>query len=348
MTVDQSKPTTPARGRFDARVEVNQRVCRDHYRLRLRVVLPDGATGPGFPPTRPGQFVQLGCRPPLGPDGDGDADADLIGRQHQWQPGSQPALHQPELRAASALLRRPFSLSGRGDDAEGTWLELVHRVVGTGTQWLAKLNVGDPVDLLGPLGNTFDLPPDKTLGLLVGGGVGLPPMFYLAEALRRASWDAVAFVGALTADLLAVGFEPAVEPDRQGGPTHSISEFSQLGFPAVVSTDDGSLGLAGRVTAGLARYLDSQSIAEANRTVIFTCGPNPMMRAVAALAAVHDVPCQVCLEQAMACGMGTCQSCIVKIRDDQSPQGTTEQGVPWRYRLTCTDGPVFCATSVVW
>jgi dihydroorotate dehydrogenase electron transfer subunit len=81
---------------------------------------------------------------------------------------------------------------------------------------------------------------------------------------------------------------------------------------------------------------------------VFTCGPEPMMHAVAKLAAMHDVDCQVCMEQAMACGMGTCQSCVVKIEEHEQPHAVSETGRPWRFRLACTDGPVFRAEQVLW
>ncbi len=340
-----SDNTTPAqahgRGRFDATVELNRVICREHYVLRLR--LPGG-----FPPSLPGQFVQLGCRPPGAPDGAIDASW-LGGCEHAWQPGdTPPQAQQPELRERVSVLRRPFSIAGRGDDAGGSWIDVIHRVVGVGTAWLAGLKRGDAVDLIGPLGNWFTLPAGKSMGLLVGGGVGLPPMFYLAQALYEAGWDAVGFVGALTADLLAVTFVADTPPDGQGAPWRCVEEYSQFDFPTVVTTDDGSLGMHGRITRGLERYLSAQTREDAAKTVVFTCGPNPMMHAVARLSASHSVDCQVCVEQAMACGMGTCQSCVVKIESPQDPHGTTDAGRPWRYRLACTDGPVFQAKEVLW
>jgi len=293
--------------------------------------------------SRPGQFVQLGCRPPQGCD----PNDDTIGRTHVWQPGDDAALSQAELRRPVALLRRPFSLSGRGEDVDGPWVELVYRTVGVGTNWLVDLKVGDAVDMIGPLGNGFDLPAGKSIGIMVAGGVGLGPMFYLAEALGQAKWAGVAFVGAMTGDLIAAGLVPSVEPDRNGVPNGSVSQFGQLGFPSVVTTEDGSLGMAGRVTDGLGRYLEDLSPQDASKAVIFTCGPEPMMRAVAGLATRYSVDCQVCLERQMACGMGTCQSCVVKIRDSATKSETPDEQ-PWRYRLTCTDGPVFPAEVVVW
>ncbi len=304
------------RGLFSAHVVENKLICREHYRLRFKV---DGE----FPTTRPGQFIQLGCRTPES-DPFGDVDLD-------WQPGEIPTMHQPELCGPLAFLRRPFSLSGR----DGSVLEVIHRVVGVGTQWLADLRVGDVVDLIGPLGNAFELPLGKSLGLLVGGGVGLPPMFYLAEAMRDAGWDAVGFVGAMNKDLLAVTWDG-----------DEAAEFKRLGFRTVITTDDGSFGIQGLITDGLLRTLGE--LPDVSQAVIYTCGPEPMMRAVAMIAAELGIDCQVCLEQAMACGMGTCQSCIVRIEEHDQPHGKTDDGRPWRYRLACTDGPVFDSTQVLW
>ena len=318
MAACQSKPDASGRGLAEAQVQANESICREHFRLRL-------GTRDCFAPTRAGQFVQLGCRPPQG-------EQDQV-CQHEWKTGQRLQVGQAELREPLALLRRPFSLSGRGNDDDGDWIEIIYRTVGVGTDWMARLKAGDRVDMIGPLGNGFGLPQGRSIGLLVAGGVGVGPIFHLAEALHHADWDAVGFLGSTTADLLAA--------DRDSGDrADSINQFSRFGFPSVVATEDGSVGLAGMVTDGLAAYLADQSIEQAEQSVVFTCGPTPMMRAVAELAADHGVDCQVCLEQSMACGMGTCQSCVVKVREDD--------GRAWRYRLTCTDGPVFPAKDVVW
>ncbi len=321
----------PTRGLYRAVVEVNEPLCREHYRLRLRVTSPFAATAPG-------QFIQLRCN--------SVTPSDIESSDITWQMGQRPTLGQVELREPSAMLRRPFSLAGRGDDARGTWLEVVHRVVGTGTRWLEQRRIGDTVDFIGPLGNQFTLPPDKSLGLLVGGGVGLPPMFYLADALAAAGWDAVAFVGAQSADLLAVTWAGDQRPGTDGSPTACVQQFARYG--SVVTTDDGTLGLHGLITAGLERYVDTMGMRARSQAVLFTCGPLGMMRAAARIAAAAGIDAQVCMEQAMACGMGTCQSCIVRVEDRHAPQGATSDGRPWRYRLCCTDGPVFDAGRIVW
>jgi len=327
----------PKRGYFEATVAFNRSICREHFLLRLRLAEE-------FPATQAGQFVQLGCRPPAS-----CIDTDrLCGQIHEWPPAQAAPPTGPELRGVLALLRRPFSIAGRGDDPNGTWIDIIHRVVGAGTAWMSGLRPGDPVDLIGPLGNCFSLVENQSIGLLVGGGVGLPPMFYLAQQMQQAGWDAGGFVGALSSDLLAVTFDKATPPDRAGAAVLCVEEYARYGFASVVTTDDGSVGLRGRITEGLEGFLRLQAPSDTAKTVVYTCGPEPMMHAVAKLARAHGVGCQVCLEQAMACGMGTCQSCVVKIEDSQNPHAITESGRPWRYRLACTDGPIFEASTVLW
>src|SRR4051812_14709945 len=134
------------RDQFPARVVANVPLCREHFRLVLRV-------DASFPPTDPGQFVQLSCRPP-----DGEYARE---REVEWSlaAGRPPQLGGHELDRPLALLRRPFSLAGRRDTPTGVELDIIHRVVGVGTQWLSRLRPGDAADVLGPLGNRFALPP---------------------------------------------------------------------------------------------------------------------------------------------------------------------------------------------
>jgi dihydroorotate dehydrogenase electron transfer subunit len=137
-------------------------------------------------------------------------------------------------------------------------------------------------------------------------------------------------------------------PSAAGVPVLNAAEFATCGYPTVVTTDDGSLGMRGFVTQALRGFL-AKTIAgsrtpHADRAgmVVFCCGPTAMMKATAALCAELGVRCQVSLEQPMACGMGTCQSCVVRWR----PAGTADER--WVYKLTCTDGPVFEACEIVW
>jgi dihydroorotate dehydrogenase electron transfer subunit len=342
---------------------------------------------PGFPATSPGHFIQIACRDVEGEDfGAGDIAPldsscdlpELAPHEFDWQPGQKLDIHDSELRGRVAMIRRPFSLAGRrdltggdlaGQDLPGQGhpgkshaakveLDIIHRVVGIGTDWMAHLSPGDQVSILGPLGNTFELPAPNQVAILVGGGVGIPPMLYLADAL--AGRKAVAFAGALSRDLLplTIASQAAAGNFDSISPTMCIGEFARNGIPSVISTDDGSFGYRGFVTQALEAYLDQNFAAgrsagsaansagltdAALQPVIYTCGPEPMMKRVAEIAMQRGFPCQIAVERAMACGMGTCQSCVIKVRANNRPDGRN-----WVYKLACTDGPVFKGENLLW
>jgi dihydroorotate dehydrogenase electron transfer subunit len=327
-------PLTPVRrAMFLATVVANQPLCREHFRLVLSL--------PSFPATEPGQFIQVSCH---GVETDDAPDVEF-----DWDPNQPPGFNGGELLGPFAVLRRPFSLAGRRDRSDGVELDLIHRVVGIGTDWLSRLQLGDRVDILGPLGNRFSLPnDDSTQAILVGGGVGIPPMLYLAEKL--ANRNAVAFCGALSRDLLplsvaAGGVNPGVDSFE---PSLAITDFARHGVASVISTDDGSWGFRGFVTQALERYLDSTTIRSGPPPVLFTCGPEPMMKRVAQIAADRNIECQIAVERAMACGMGTCQSCCIKLKRDDARDGRAFAGRDWIYKLACTDGPVFKGADLLW
>ncbi len=311
------------RSQYLATVKANAPLCREHYRLTLSL--------PVFPATEPGQFVQVLCH---GVD-------EEIGQEFEidWQPSRRAENPHRTLLDPMAMLRRPFSLAGRRDSATGVELDLIHRVVGVGTQWLSRLQLGGSVSLLGPLGNCFELPPPGGIGLLVAGGVGIPPMFYLAAKLKA---RAIAFCGATTKDLLPFGLSDV--PGDPAEPAVRVTEFARHQVPAVVTTDDATYGFSGFVTQALERYLDS-NLVDLSQAVIYTCGPELMMKRVAQIALERDIECQVAVERAMACGMGTCQSCCIRVKGDFAVEGS---GQGWRYRLACADGPVFAAEDLLW
>lgn len=291
-----------AKGIFEARVLANRQVCREHYRLVLEAR--------GFPHAEPGQFVQLLCHDSAVP----------LGR-------------------ADTFVRRPFSLGGLIEQSGSSHLVILHRAIGPGTRWLARLGEGQQVSVLGPLGGAFSIPQNRSTAWLVAGGIGLPPLIWFAEALRRAGQTVVAFCGARSADLLPLT-RRAGTAVKGCEPGLGFEEFAAHGVPVVVATDDGSLGYPGVVSSAFQEYADAHANEHA-RVTVYTCGPEVMMRAVAGMAEARDLPCQVCLERVMACGMGTCQSCVVRIRDSEDHEG-------WRYRLCCTDGPVFDSRRVIW
>ncbi|HMO25017.1 MAG TPA: hypothetical protein PKB10_01990, partial [Tepidisphaeraceae bacterium] len=337
--LDRISFMSAVRGQFAATVVGNDAICREHFVLRLGVR--------GFPPTEAGQFVQLACH-------DRAAVLETEPRELEWEEGRPPRLSDPELLRQTTVLRRPFSLAGRRELADGSAeISIIHRVVGIGTTELSALRVGDVIDLIGPLGNTFQLPPPSGVAILVGGGAGIPPMLYLADYIGRSNTaapesprrKAVAFFGALCRDLLAVTItDDAPVPAADGvDPLYNIAELQPYNTPAVITTDDGSYGYRGLVTQALVEYLDNwiTDNADRARTVIYTCGPEAMMKAVAEIAQRRQIACQVAIERAMACGMSTCQSCVIRVAAPNKPDG-------WRYALACTEGPVFDSSVLRW
>ena len=244
--------------------------------------------------------------------------------------------------AHDPLLPRPYSIyrAGALPGGRGGFLEVLYRTVGRGTARLAEVPVGGEVDVLGPLGRGFVGPPDGHGAILVGGGVGVPPIAALAAALgarpggarasRRAGSPAVAFIGGRSrADILCA------------------ADVRASGAELRVSTEDGSRGQRGLVTDLLAAHLAARDARAARgkdtpRPMLFACGPLGMLRAVARLATAHGLACQVSLEEHMACGFGACVGCVVETR---AAAGAAEAP---RYRLVCKDGPVFDAEEVVW
>jgi dihydroorotate dehydrogenase electron transfer subunit len=309
------------RGQYSAKVIANLPLCREHFKLVLRVE--------GFPATRPGQFVQLACE-----------DEIETPTESAWVEDGWPHLTGTEVSQREAFLRRPFSLAGRRDVDGEAELAIIHRIVGVGTGWMSRLSAGQNLSLLGPLGNWFKLPAEDQIAVLVGGGVGIPPMLYWAEHLKGRT--AVAICGALSRDLVPLRL--LAEPTGLV-PSMCIGEFADCGIPAVITTDDGTLGVKGFVTAALKSYLDS--LDRAVSVVIYTCGPEAMMKAVADIALARNMECQVAVERAMACGMGTCQSCVIRVRKADAAKPPLA-GSEWCYRLACTDGPIFLGKDLLW
>lgn len=219
----------------------------------------------------------------------------------------------------SSLLRRPFSIhqaSRRGGWA-GT-LEVVFDAVGPGTAWLAETKPHDVLDVIGPLGRAFAYPKDLTGCLLIGGGYGAAPLYFLAEELRARKKDVSMILGARTAERV---FKPI--------------EGKRLATSIVITTEDGSVGEAGRVTDVL-----PEVVARTGARVVYACGPNPMLRAVAEFCLEREMPCQVAVEELMACGIGVCWTCVVPV--------IAADGRGWWNVRACVEGPVFNAARVWW
>lgn len=329
----------PRRGVYAATVAVNESLCSEHYLLHLRL--------DAFPPCRPGQFIQVQCNDPA---------AIPAPHEIEWSASQPPRPISGEFTRAEPFLRRPLSLGGRRDLPGGAVeLEVIYRVVGAGTAWLAELKPGRAVSVIGPLGNGFAVRPQKPAAVLIAGGVGIPPMIYLAQVLAAADKQVKAFCGVRSEHLLPLKLRGPSQVSPLGEPALCAAEFAAHGVATAIATDDGSLGWKGLVPHVFEQWLDggaggarsSPAVAEPSRDlVVYACGPERMMHAVGRVCLAREIECQLALERHMACGMSTCQSCVVKVRSGGPLVG--EQAPAWVYKLVCTDGPVFDARDLVW
>jgi dihydroorotate dehydrogenase electron transfer subunit len=220
------------------------------------------------------------------------------------------------------LLRRPFSVFEVLADERGaaTSISILSKRVGLATDRLAHAEAGARIGCLGPLGRPFTLIDPPAEAWMIAGGVGLAPFATLAERLHARGVAMTLFFGG-----------------RRRQDIFCVDRFERFGVRVVIATEDGSLGHCGRVTAPLQTALE-----EADRSApltIYACGPEPMLAAVARLAAHHARPSQLAMERIMGCGVGGCYSCVVRIRDGEG--GT-------RYARSCVEGPIFRGEDVVW
>ncbi|MCL5292653.1 MAG: dihydroorotate dehydrogenase electron transfer subunit [Actinobacteria bacterium] len=207
------------------------------------------------------------------------------------------------------ILRRPFSIHRR---LSGNAFEILFQVVGRGTEALSEVRLHDFVDVLGPLGNSFEIPPDLSSALLVAGGVGIAPLIFLADELNSRKVRFYAIQGATTQQRL-----------------FCYMDLKRLGRQIFATTEDGTAGHCGRATD-----LIHEVIKKSAPERIYSCGPEGMLKVVADVAAAFGIDCQVSVERRMACGLGACLSCVCQTRDG--------------YRLACKDGPVFRAEELSW
>ena len=237
----------------------------------------------------------------------------------------------------SLPMRRPLSIMR----ASGDWVEILYKIVGNGLRLLSRKQPGDAVSVLGPIGRPFRLSPEGPNALLIGGGVGIPPMVYIADWIRKdpTGWKPFAILGSeipFPFELHKSALDVAGIPDHVNG---TMPLLESWGIPTRLTSLQGFEGcFDGYVTVLADAWLEALPLEELRKVEIFACGPTPMLRAVSDLAARHDLPCQVSLEEFMACAVGGCAGCAVKIR--------TAEGEAMK--RVCVDGPVFDASTVAW
>lgn len=219
------------------------------------------------------------------------------------------------------LLRRPFSVFEVIRDSSGapTAISILNKRAGRTTNRLYEAEPGDRIACLGPLGRPYTPVSPPAEAWMVAGGVGLAPFATLTEALVATGTPTTLFYGA-----------------RSGQELFHLEFFQRLGVALVLTTEDGSLGERGRVTAPLDRSLAGRA---PGAVTIYACGPEPMLAAVATVAARHRQPCEVSVERTMGCGLGGCYSCVIKVKHDgQTPH----------FERSCISGPVFDGAGIVW
>ena len=231
------------------------------------------------------------------------------------RPGQFVMIHPKKF--SEPLLPRPFSIHR----LQGNRVDLLIRAVGEGTRQVCGLSSGEVLEIKGPLGRGFQLDSKKD-PILVAGGIGVAPLLYLADRLVKMKRSQTVAPPRL---LIGAGSKKELL---------GLREFKKAGLRVQAVTEDGSFGRKGLVTDLLA----GMSAKGLDRAVIYTCGPQGMLRAVASWAAARDIPCQVSLEARMACGMGACLGCSVA-RPNDGGRG---------YSKVCQDGPVFEAQELAW
>jgi len=285
--------------KFDLKAKILSNIDVAESHFRMELACPEIAAV-----TRPGQFIHL-----------------LIDQRHD------------------PLLRRPFTIFR----AKNGSIEILFQAIGRGTRLLSQKRPGDEVRIMGPLGNSFFILNELETAILVGGGIGIASLMMLAEELKQKGKRSIGLIGAQNCKRLLC-----------------VDEFQAAGAEVYVSTDDGSCGYYGLVTDMLRQILSNphkyrlhairntqyaiRNTHHASRFTfhssrIYACGPDGMLKSVAKIAAEFHIPAQLALENRMACGVGACLGCVLKIKSADGGFG---------YKRVCTEGPIFDARDIVW
>jgi len=276
-------------------------------------------------------------------------EAEILG--HDGHPGDQFVLRLKAPQCAAAArpgsfvhiqcdpllpMRRPISIM-QTDTCAGT-IDLLYKRLGNGTHLLSTRKVGERLNLMGPIGQPFTPRGDRPRALLIGGGVGIPPMVFLAAALKdHPAYRPLVLMGSEVPFPFRPQPSQILVPGLPAAVTAAMPLLDDWGVPSRLASRSGFAGCFDGFVTDLARCWLEALDADARREVmIFTCGPHPMLEAVANLAQEFHLPCQVSLEEFMACGVGGCAGCAVEIATPDGPA----------MKRVCVDGPVFDARAV--
>ncbi len=248
------------------------------------------------------------------------------------EPGSFAHLQCHPLQA----MRRPLSIMRTDKDAG--WVEFLYKVVGEGTRLLAERKPGERISVLGPIGRPFTFTPERPRPLLIGGGVGIPPMVFIAERLRsQKGYQPFVIMGSEVPFPFKARPSQIMVPGMPEGVIGAMPLLEDWHIPSRLASLQGYAGcFEGYVTELARHYIEALDEQARSEVEIYSCGPHPMLEAVAKLAEEYGLPCQVSLEEFMACAVGGCAGCVVEVK---TQTGTAMKRV-------CVDGPVFQAGDV--
>ena len=237
----------------------------------------------------------------------------------------------------NTLLRRPLSYL-RSSKEDGT-VEFMYKTVGHGLESLSQLKKGDEIKIMGPIGNGFTIPSGKKSAILIGGGVGIPPVLFMGEEINKINGgiDLVAFFGSEIPFPFETCDSDLVMPGLDLSVNKTIDDMEKLGIPCRLSSQAGYEGChSGYVTELAKSFIETLSDGEKTETIIYACGPESMLKAVAKLAKDDQLDCVLSLEEYMACAIGGCAGCTVRVLEDGHE----------RMKRVCVDGPVFDAEQL--
>ena len=237
----------------------------------------------------------------------------------------------------NTLLRRPLSYL-RSSKENGT-VEFMYKTVGHGLESLSQLKKGDEIKIMGPIGNGFAIPSGKKSAILIGGGVGIPPVLFMGEEINKINGgiDLVAFFGSEIPFPFETCDSDLVMPGLDFSVNKTIDDMEKRSIPCRLSSQAGYEGChLGYVTELAKSFIETLSDGEKTETIIYACGPESMLKAVAKLAKDDQLDCVLSLEEYMACAIGGCAGCTVRVLEDGHE----------RMKRVCVDGPVFDAEQL--